>query len=271
MGDFGNYEIQPRLAAFAAVPLSKTKPISNQELFDRFEREVIHSCPGRVEAFAELRSAQMANFGVTFRRGDGEVFSDEAYRVAIRLLEAERHLLSMLTPGERRRYRNEAANRIGSGRKKAKPELPTLDLGKARRWVSKRAYELGWTKAFFPQDSSRYRNHSRERPYVERIGKKYQRIAFDELLCRLADNYWMGARYGDSAKKYDNPLDVGFERDIDPTIIPITDASNTSQGARPKWVLGEDITLDLTSEEQLTAWPFKVDPAERFRYLIQTR
>jgi hypothetical protein len=107
------------------------------------------------------------------------------------------------------------------------------------------------------------------RLHVERIGKKYQWIALDELLCRLADNYWLGPRYGDSAKKYDNPLDVGFERDIDPTIIPLTDASDNAQGDRPKWVLGPDIILDATPEEQLAAWPFKADPVQRLGSLIQ--
>jgi hypothetical protein len=202
-------------------------------------------------------------------KDDGETFTEDAYRVVGHILQAEHHLMSLLTPEERRRYRKEAADRMGADARKGKPELPAFDLVKARRWVAKRAYNLGWTKTLFPNDSSTHGNHSGERPYVERIGKKYQWIALDELLSRLADNYWLGPRYGDSAKKYDNPLDVGFERDIDPSIIPITDTGDNSQGARPKWVLGEDIILESTCEEQLTAWPFKSDPAERFESLIK--
>jgi len=75
---------------------------------------------------------------------------------------------------------------------------------------------MGWTKELFPSDSERYRGYSRARPYNERIGKKYQWIALDELLCRLSDNYWIGGRFGSGSKKFDNPLDVGFERDVDP-------------------------------------------------------
>jgi hypothetical protein len=269
IGDFAIYEIEPRVNAFTAVPLSRSQPISRRELSERFEREVIEIYPSRTEALAQLRAAQLEGFTVTLLRDDGETLTEDAYRVAGRILQAERHLMSLLTPEERRRYRKEAADRMGADTLRGKPELPAFDLVKTRRWIAKRAYCLGWTKALFPHDSSRHRGHSRERPYVERIGKKYQWIALDELLCRLADNYWLGAPYGYSAKRYDNPLDVGFERDIDPSIIPIPDASDNSQGARPKWVLGEDIILDPTPEEQLTAWPFKADPAQRLESLIQ--
>ena len=269
IGDFAIYKIEPRVNAFTAVPLSRPQPVSKRELSERFEREVIEIDPSRAEALAQLRAAQMAGFTVTLLKDDGETFAEDAHRVVDHILQAERHLMSLLTPEERRRYRKEAADRMGADTRRGKPELPAFDLGKARRWIAKRAYCLGWTKALFPGDNSRHRGHSRERPYVERIGKKYQWIALDELLCKLADNYWLGAPYGHSAKRYDNPLDVGFERDIDPTIIPLTDASDNTQGARPKWVLGEDIILDPTPEEELTAWPFKADPAERLKRLIQ--
>ena len=55
---------------------------------------------------------------------------------------------------------------------------------------------------------------------VERIGKKYQRIAMMELLARLADNFWLKPQWGDGAAVYDNPLDVEFTRDLEPSIMP---------------------------------------------------
>lgn len=69
----------------------------------------------------------------------------------------------------------------------------------------------------------RMKSHNYDRHYVmeERIGKKYQWIAFYELLARVSDNYvryenW----YSDDAKpkKYEGPWDP-YVRDIDPTII----------------------------------------------------
>jgi hypothetical protein len=269
LADFGRYEIEPRVTAFTTVPLSSPRPVSRQEQSERFEREVIEIDPSRAEAFTQLRSAQMASFTVTLLKDDGETLTDDGYRVVRCILKAEQRLLSLLSSEERRRYRREVADRVGSSTRRENEKSRTFDIAKVRRWVAKRAYDFGWTKALFPNESSRHRNHSGERPYVERIGKKYQWIALDELLSRLADNYWIATRYVDSAKKYDNPLDVRFERDIDPTIIPLTDESDNAQGARPKWVLGEDMVLDTTPEEQLAAWPFKADPVERFGHLIQ--
>lgn len=41
-----------------------------------------------------------------------------------------------------------------------------------------------------------------------------------ELLARLADNFWLKPEWGNGAKVYDNPLDVEFTRDIEPSIMP---------------------------------------------------
>ena len=55
---------------------------------------------------------------------------------------------------------------------------------------------------------------------AERIGKKYQWIGFRETQGKLADNF----RYSDydGEKIYDGPWQLGFERDIDPT-LPISE------------------------------------------------
>ena len=41
-----------------------------------------------------------------------------------------------------------------------------------------------------------------------------------ELLARLADNFWLKPQWGDGAAVYDNPLDVEFTRDLEPSIMP---------------------------------------------------
>lgn len=40
-----------------------------------------------------------------------------------------------------------------------------------------------------------------------------------ELLARLADNFWMKPQWGSGAAVYDNPLDVEFTRDLEPSIM----------------------------------------------------
>ena len=92
----------------------------------------------------------------------------------------------------------------------------------AQRWVCKRAYEFGWTKELFfefEKHCSYGRGWGLSGEETERIGKKYQWIAFHELLARLSDNvYWIDRSYSDMEDEhYYGPWQM-HERDIDPTI-----------------------------------------------------
>jgi hypothetical protein len=101
-----------------------------------------------------------------------------------------------------------------------KRTLAKFSRSDAMRWVSKRAIELGWTKDLFEKFEKSLRYESRSRPSIERIGKKYQRIAYHELLAHLADNlhYVAGHDYSNSNTKsyYAGPWQP-WQRDIDPT------------------------------------------------------
>lgn len=118
-------------------------------------------------------------------------------------------------------------------------------------------YGLGWTKDLFPEDRSRRHDYSRDRPLVERIGKKYQWLALDELLCSLADNKWMSERALHGSRQYAGPLDVGFHRDIDPTILLASEEAPSPEDSIPR----SEITMRQTSEQELGKWPFEEDPA----------
>jgi hypothetical protein len=274
MGDFSRYEIEPRVRRFTAVRLSRPQPISRRERFARFEAEVIEIDPARVDAVKRLRDATSLDadiIRILAVDGAKEVDEAEEHRWAEGVLSAEKGLLRLFSSAERRRYHKEAASQLGARAKSVQEDFPVIDMSKAKRWIAKRAYGLGWTKKLFPSDSSHFRGHSRQRPTIERIGKKYQWIALDEFLCQLADNYWLGGGYVGQTKKYDNPLDVGFERDIDPTIIPLTDARDNSQGVRPGWVIGADIVLDAIGELELSSWPFLSDPGTNISNHVRRR
>ncbi len=95
----------------------------------------------------------------------------------------------------------------------------------AQRWVCQRAYQLGWSEKLFLNFERKIRNFQytdRKTPLperIERIGKKYQWIAFHELLAYLSDNvHFIGERFDDSnEQKYKGPWQI-WVRDIDPTI-----------------------------------------------------
>lgn len=91
---------------------------------------------------------------------------------------------------------------------------------RARRWVFRRTLSLGWTPQLFGQQD-RHIGHGggREGHKAERWGKKYQWMAYHELLARVADNY-------QTARWHDRPVygglhEITAEREIDPSLPPV--------------------------------------------------
>lgn len=102
--------------------------------------------------------------------------------------------------------------------KRVDPDYPTAG---ARRWVFRRTLSLGWTpKLFGQQDRMIGHGRGREGHKAERWGKKYQWMAYHELLARVADNYQASRRFDDS-KLYEGLHQIIAEREIDPSLPPI--------------------------------------------------
>ncbi|WP_417848191.1 AVAST type 2 anti-phage system protein Avs2 [Thalassoglobus sp.] len=100
-----------------------------------------------------------------------------------------------------------------------------FDLDFAKRWILQRVCELGWNVEKFGkhdlsvQRSSYYPNSG---VGVERIGMKYQWIAYFELAARIADNFQMKGRYStfsDDALQYEGPWQLIGGRDVDPSTL----------------------------------------------------
>lgn len=93
----------------------------------------------------------------------------------------------------------------------------------AKRWVCKRAYELGWKPELFSA-FEKYCKHGRTSGlgagYMERMGKKYQWIALHECLAYLSDNvHWIDRGFSDipDDETYKGAWQA-CRRDIDPTM-----------------------------------------------------
>ena len=69
---------------------------------------------------------------------------------------------------------------------------PGFDLQSIQRYILHRVASLGWTERRFGNFDSFLgfaRNDFRETRKPERMGKKYQWIAYHEVLALIADNY----------------------------------------------------------------------------------
>lgn len=98
-----------------------------------------------------------------------------------------------------------------------------FDLRLAERFIFNRVIELGWDPSKhgnFDKNIGRGLGRGRRDSNQERIGKKYQWIAYYEFMARLADNFIRFDGYGKHRKEYSylGPWDP-YIRDIDPTIL----------------------------------------------------
>ena len=96
---------------------------------------------------------------------------------------------------------------------------PQFELAEIQRYVLWRVFDLGWTTERFGRfDRFSIGYHGRDASKAERIGKKYQWIAYHEIMALISDHYQYRERFreeqGDRA--YEGPWQNYF-RDIDPS------------------------------------------------------
>lgn len=104
-------------------------------------------------------------------------------------------------------------------RSKPAPPPPRFDLGQIQRYVLHRVFELGWTVERFGEfDRFSIGYHGRDASKAERIGKKYQWIAYHEILALISDHFQYREEFRDvhGDQAYEGPWQDN-ERDIDPS------------------------------------------------------
>lgn len=221
-GDFGNYTMSC-VHNWSSTPIALPKIENGFEVKERFARNLL---TGDVQAeyLAEIEAIKTNNSSPpqeaileAFRRiehdSDNYNRSLEAQREEQKKLDDR--VNAQLSDEEKEHYR------WLSGVSNDRPAAFSRKW--AQRWVTKRAHEFGWTEelfADFESTCSHGRGGGPGRGAMERVGKKYQWMAFHEFLARLSDNYhWINRGYSDVPDDdiYEGPWQI-YKRDIDPTI-----------------------------------------------------
>jgi hypothetical protein len=117
-------------------------------------------------------------------------------------------------------------------------EFPRFNLDEMQRWILKRVFDLGWTVERFGKfDRLEIDSQGRDSHKAERIGKKYQWIAYHEFLAYLSDHYQFRDEYGGQLIPFEGAwqLDV---RDIDPSCTVKSSKGNDARRStlRPWWL-----------------------------------
>lgn len=246
-GDFGRYTISGIDTSFSAETRGENPPVSRDMEIEQFWADVEEADPRAVGLRNQLESARAqkaeGSMAVLLKRADVDALlaqlddddddSDKMEKFAVqigsqtsaedaksqaRLEKAyddlEASLLALLTPQLRDRYQALEPLVFRSG-----GQIEKFSIQTARNWIVDRALKLGWDpKVHEPIERQALRySHGRHDHHIERIGKKYQHIAHQELIGYLADHHW----YLD----WNSPASIlqemeRFERsDIDPTYL----------------------------------------------------
>ena len=136
-----------------------------------------------------------------------------------------------------------------------------FELSRAQSWVAWRALDLGWKKQLHGEAERAFaRGASRTEHRVERIGKKYQWIAYNELCGYLIDHHWYFSDWGDHVVPF-NRVDDFESRDIDPTTwLNIGDEAKSGAGGVSLPTL-KAFTTDLKAKniEESMRWTKTLD------------
>lgn len=114
-----------------------------------------------------------------------------------------------------------------------------FDLSIIQRLVLQKVFDLGWTIEKFGQ-FDRYVNYHdmRKAAKPERIGKKYQWIAYYEVLARMVDNFAYQDDFLESDQNenpYEGPWQLSYIRDIDPSVLVEDTVTTTIDKNTPVW------------------------------------
>ncbi len=261
MNDFSNYEINHRFRAFSPVALSDEPPLNKEERWAKFSEILTSWEASKREAFEEFHDAAKRKAASDLQRAIGEtgglLDSPEAVNDSVSaedsgtiLDRSESEFLELLVPDELSTFQQlDIARHVRSGGRGE--EFQSLDLESAKLWIAKRAYGFGWSSELFPHDTGEY--DGRNRPTVERVGKKYQWLAFFELFARLTDNVWMTESYPGKAVRYENTSQLDGLRDIDPSVLE-SPKKETSLDAEITWWFPRDVEYHDGSDEELVTW-----------------
>jgi hypothetical protein len=124
-----------------------------------------------------------------------------------------------------------------------------FDLRIAQRLIFSKVIELGWNPDLHLTFDEKNRSRGRGASSNERIGKKYQWIAYYEYMALLSDNFIKLERWGEKKENpYQGPWDPSV-RDIDPTLLISKTGNYDDEEPQDFWWVNSKIfNWDCTNE-----------------------
>jgi hypothetical protein len=164
-----------------------------------------------------------------------------------RFIEAEKNLLRVLPRDLKQVYESESQI-PAAGDEQIEP-FPSL---RGRCWVAQRVLDLGWSRNLFGQTDDQRPSYDQDKHTLERVGKKYQWIAFSEFAGYLVDHHWYLSNDKSGVASFDR-LDEFDRLDMDPSFLLSADDPPPTVVA--PWIsLPPETNLDASDAEGAAAW-----------------
>jgi hypothetical protein len=233
-GDFARYVIGTNSGSFEWSPfrLGKRPQLSRGEKHDRF----IASLKGaQLKAWKRLQSIEWRMLLEQLDARNDEAAAKSATissteELTADLQDAQKTFEATLSQSKLATYKRDVLSYKGHSR----DDDERFDLSIAQRWILQRVFDLGWTVEKLGEFDHNVKARGRDAAKAERIGKKYQWIAYHEFLARVADHFqFANSLFSDSDKKYEGPWQL-FGRDIDPSCT-VRELPGTREKAAAWW------------------------------------
>ena len=220
-GDFARYIIGTNSHQFdwTNQRLDQKKQLSRKELYGKFEKSLGAREKEALSSYVTARNALDLYRRMGKDRGP-ELARYSEQDLEIQVDSSDQRLRDVLTKAQIRRLDEIVLPYLKN------PHLDeyAFDLSIAQRWIFERVIQLGWTPKLFGKFDSSIREASRDTDKPERIGKKYQWIAYHEFLARVADNFVFRGDASLKQAQYYQGTWQDYWRNIDPSfLLPITD------------------------------------------------
>ena len=273
-GDFARYEIDPAVGHWSSLPISAAGK-SQEGLFSEWKERALRAKPGvkaalakLIAAFDKVRAQQKDRpsplFVLRFIESIGEAkaksVTDEDATAWKKTEKSLAKLETALKVALGSRWWDEYCLYAQSYIQRDIHSLqvrhfwpPPFDHNLVRRWVCKRAHDMGWTTKIFSQFDRHVRSEGRHDHRTERIGKKYQWIALHEALAHLADNAAFKAGYKENLQTFEGPWQTST-RDIDPSLLATESYDEQWRQWHRTWWMPADINLKPVSPDERLLW-----------------
>lgn len=215
--DFGNYVLNSSLGRWSSRRLNQPKVPSIKEIYEDF----MANLNGAQKTLWDELNPPISIIDFLQIAGSGETRG--AIKDAIERFNEERskrgeieiRFKELLTQGQLKTYEEV----VIPYQSKPYQDKFRFDTGLAQRWIFQKVLDLGWTPELFGKfEKDVDRGYHRDAHKPERIGKKYQWIAYHEFLARVSDNFeFKSDSWSDRTEKYEGPWQV--RRDIDPSFL----------------------------------------------------